>query len=347
MSKYDPPLKRRDPATPPNGEPSSPPRQPEALWELAPGGEWPVEGCHDAAGLLVEGRSGPISRTEIAREALDKLVHHLTLACSWPGDWAQRLDVIGAYRFYVMEFAPRPDVSPYLQVWSEAGDPLLFEVSSGHGYAPTEAYLSAELRESLLDRGFEVGGPAQNYRKRVVVRDEAAIRALAREMLAITVDVFGYDGTSALTFRLHQDSRMDPGRVFRAIQPDDFRRLLERWGIAARFVPTGEPVILARSPGLAFVVAFHVPCPPPFTRFEVATLTTSVKVAGGQASRVAHDVSERLTLGMAVPTSANELTVSLTMFLGRGVAAESLGRQVLGWVEEVREIVKTLPGQEG
>ena len=156
--------------------------------------------------------------------------------------------------------------------------------------------------------------------------------------------VFGYDGTPALTFRLHQDSRMDPGRVFRAIQPDDFRRLLERWGIAARFVPTGDPVIQARSPGLAFMVEFHLPCPPPFTRFEVATLTTSVEVAAGQASRVAHDVSDRLTLGMAVPTSANELTVSLTMFFGRGVAAESLRRQVLGWVEEVREIVKTLPG---
>ena len=133
------------------------------------------------------------------------LVHHLTVACSWPRDWAQRLDVIGAYRFYVIEFAPRPDVTLYLQVWSEAGDALLFEVSSGHGYAPTEAYLSEELRESLLGRGFEVGGPAQNYRKKVVIDGELAIRALAREMLAIAVDVFGYDGTSALTFRLHQD----------------------------------------------------------------------------------------------------------------------------------------------
>ena len=334
-------LKHQGPATPRNGEPSSPGAAP---WELSPGGEWPVEGRHDATGRLVEARSGPVSRREIAREALDKVVHHLTLACSWPGDWAQRLDVIGAYRFYVMAFAPRPDVTLYLQVWSEAGDPLLFEVSSGHGWAPTEAYLSEELRESLLGRGFEVGGPAQNYRKTLVIDGELAIRALAREMLAIAVDVFGYDGTSALTFRLHQDSRMDPGGVFRAIQPDDFRRLLERWGIVARFVPTGEPVIQARSPGLAFMVQFHVPCPPPFATFEVVTLTTSLEVAAGQASRVAHDVSERLTHGMAVPTSANELTVSLTMFFGRGVAAESLGRQVLGWVEEVREIVKTLPG---
>ena len=182
MSNEAPYLKHQGPATPRNGEPSSQGRPP---WELAPGGEWPVEGRHDATGQLVEGRSGPMSRKEIAREALDKLVHHLTLACSWPRDWAQRLDVIGAYRFYVMAFAPRPDVTLYLQVWSEAGDPLLFEVSSGHGWAPTAAYLSEELRESLLGRGFEVGGPAQNYRKRVVIDGESAIRALAREMLAI------------------------------------------------------------------------------------------------------------------------------------------------------------------
>jgi hypothetical protein len=181
----------------------------------------------------------------------------------------------------------------------------------------------------------------------VVIDGELAIRALAREMLAIAVDVFGYDGTSALTFRLHQDSRMDAGRVFRAIQPDDFRRLLERWGIAARFVPTGEPVIQTRSPGLAFMVRFHVPCPPPFEKFEVVTLTTSIKVAGGQASRLALDVNARLMLGIALPISPNELTLSLTMVVGGGVASESLCRQVLGWVEEVREIVMTLPGQEG
>jgi len=35
------------------------------------------------------------------------------------------------------------------------------------------------------------------------------------------------------------------------------------------------------------------------------------------------------------------------MVVGGGVAPENLGGQVLGWVEKVREIVKTLPGQEG
>ena len=71
------------------------------------------------------------------------------------------------------------------------------------------------------------------------------------------------------------------------------------------------------------------------------------EVAAGQASRLTHDVNARLMLGKAVPISPNELTLSLTMVVGGGVAPESLGRQVLGWVEEVREIVKTLPGQEG
>ena len=126
MSNKAASLKRRGPVAPRDGEPSSGQMVSGAApWELAPGGEWPVEGRHDATGRLVEARSGPVSRKEIAREALDKLVHHLTLACSWPDDWAQRLDVIGAYRFYVMEFAPRPDVTLYLQVWSEAGDALL------------------------------------------------------------------------------------------------------------------------------------------------------------------------------------------------------------------------------
>jgi len=65
---------------------------------------------------------------------------------------------------------------------------------------------------SLLTRGFEIGGPAGNFRKRVVATEEPAIRAVALEILAVMIDVLRYDGTSALTFRLHQDSRAESGQ---------------------------------------------------------------------------------------------------------------------------------------
>ena len=80
-------------------------------------------------------------------------------------------------------------------------------------------------------------------------------------------------------------------------------------------------------------------------RFEVLTLTTPLDVAAGQAPRLAHDVNARLVLGKALPTSPNELMISLTMAVGGGAAPQNLRGQVLGWVGEVREIVNALPGR--
>ena len=316
-----------------------------APWELAETGEWPVEGRHDASGRLVEGRSKPMTRAEIVREALDKVVHHLTLACTWPRDWTQRMDVVGSYRFYIVEFEPKPGVILYLQVWSEPGDPLLFEVSSGHSHAETEVYLSEDMRESLLGRGFEIAGPAKNFRKKVVVDGKVGVRALAREFLAIVIDALRYDGTSTLKFRLHQDTRSDTARVFRAIQPDDFRRLLERWGIAAQFAPTDEnvPIIHAKNAGVSFAVHFHVPRRPPFSRFEMVTLGTSVDVSKGQASAIADAWNAQSMLGRAVATSPSEITLSSSIVAGGGVEPDNLRRQVLGWLGEVRRLAKAKP----
>src|SRR2546426_334374 len=93
-------MKRQGPAPPRhNGGSSSGSSQtprPGAPWELAAGGELPVEGSLYATGEFLAGKPNPISSTVLRRVALDKIVHHLTLTCSSPRDRAQRLDVVGA-----------------------------------------------------------------------------------------------------------------------------------------------------------------------------------------------------------------------------------------------------------
>lgn len=299
----------------------------------------PVEGRYDGRGVLAEGSPRGASRPDIVRQVLEKLTQQLSLVCEWPADFAERIDVVGAYRFFNLEFAPRDQVSLYLQLWSEPGDPLLFEVSSGHQHAPTAGYLTQQMRDALLGRGFEIGGAAQNFRKKVVVSAKNAIRTLGREMLAITVEVLGYDGKVPLTFQMHQDSRLEPGRLFRGIQPDDFRRLLERWGIAAKFTSDGQPVINARSAGVRFVVKFHAACAPPFSRFEIVTFESGIEVKG-EATRIANEINASLTTGRAVAVVPQRVALSLTLVAGGGVAPDNLRRQVLGWVEQVRKIVK-------
>lgn len=92
----------------------------------------PVEGRYDSRGILAQALEGGTTRSNITRQVLAKLVDQLSLVCTWPTDSAERVDVVGSYRFFILEFAPQERVSLYLQLWSEPGDSLLFEVSSGH-----------------------------------------------------------------------------------------------------------------------------------------------------------------------------------------------------------------------
>jgi hypothetical protein len=299
----------------------------------------PVEGRYDASGRLWDGSPAGANRADIVRHVLEKLTAQLFMVCTWPADCAERTDVVGAYRFFILDFSPREQVSLYLQVWSEPGDPVLFEVSSGYGYAPTEAYLTQTMKEALLGRGFEFRGPAKNFQKKVVVTGRSTIRTLAREMLAIAVDVLGYDGKVPLTFRFHQDSRTEQGRLFRGIQPNDFQRLLERWGITAKFTPDDQPVLNCRSTGLRFVVRFHVECSPSFSLFEIATCDAIVKVKAGQAHGFANEINLQLITGRAIAMPPDSVALSLAIVVGGGVAPENLRRQVLGWAEQARKVI--------
>jgi hypothetical protein len=325
-----------DPSTP-NGE--------KTLWWAPKGVDtMPVEGRFDGQGVLMEATPKPAARDDVFDRALATLAQQVSVVCTWPDDYASRIDVVGAYRFLIVEFAPQDEVTLYLQLWSEPGDPVQFEVSSGHGHAPTSNYLTPQMRDALLGRGFEIGGAAKNFRKEVVAGGHETLQTLSRELLTIAIDVLGYDGSVALTYRLHQDSRLEHGRVFRGIQPHDFRRLLARWGIAAAFTPDGRPVLDARSAGLRFVVGFHVACAPPFSRFELVTLDAGFDVGKGDAARVAGEANARMTLGRAVAISPERILLSHTIVAGGGVTADNLRRQVLGWVEQVRHVIAGTAG---
>ncbi|MDX2168231.1 MAG: hypothetical protein SF182_14245 [Deltaproteobacteria bacterium] len=273
-------------------------------------------------------------RSEIAARALDRMSEHLRMACAWPPAGIERAAAIGDYRFYIVEFSPAPDVEIYLQIWSEPGDPVLFEVSSGYAHGPTAAYLTPRMHDALMGRGFAPGDAQHNFRKRLPVEGRADEQALAREILAILSEVLGYDGRSALRFRLHQGSRTESTHGFTAMQPGDFLRLLHDWGVAADLANGDAPVIHANAAGVLFAAHFERPQPPPFTRFEVVVLASALRGPRPRAGAL----NRRLRLGRAIQRSAEEVLITLPLLIGGGVTAGNLQRQVQTWIDDLREV---------
>jgi hypothetical protein len=98
---------------------------------------------------------------------------------------------------------------------------------------------------------------------------------------------------------------------------------------SAKFTSDGKPVILARSGSVRFVVRFQIPCPEPFTRFEVVTLEAPMKVRGAPAITLANEINSQLTSGRAWAPSSDQIVLSVDLIVGGGVAANNFHRQVL------------------
>ena len=175
---------------------------------------------------------------EAARAAArDRVAAVVARTCDWGEpvtDWH-----VGDHRFLVLDFSPKKDVGLYVQLWTEPGDAVLVEASSGAWNPPTRPYVQAPQRAALRNRGFRVGGRARNYQKSWTLTPAADARALAEELVFILVDVFGYRAQVPLEMTYCAGARTVEGRLFTALAVDDVKRML---GIAGCRVVDAEPV---------------------------------------------------------------------------------------------------------
>ena len=168
--------------------------------------------------------------------AIDRVAAVVARTCEW-GEPMTDWDV-GDFRFLVLDFGPRKDVSLYVQIWTEPGEPVLIEACSGAWNPTARPYVRAPQRAALRKLGYAVGGRARNYRKHWTLSPLADARALAEELLSILVEIFGYRGQRPLGMVYCSEGRSEPGRVFPALAVDDVKRML---GIAGCQVVDAEP----------------------------------------------------------------------------------------------------------
>ena len=186
---------------------------------------------------LVPRAAARLGPDEARAHLIERVAAVVARTCEW-GEYAEEWDV-GDYRFLVLDFGPKKDVSLYVQIWTEPGEPVLVEACSGAWNPTARPYVKGPQRAALRKLGYRVGGRARNYQKHWTLSPLSDARALADELVSILVQVFGYRGQQPLEATYCSEGRSEAGRVFPALAIDDMKRML---GMAGCRVVDAEPI---------------------------------------------------------------------------------------------------------
>ncbi len=281
---------------------------------------------------LFAGRKKPMSRVELMRALAPAFASWIKATCLWDDTAA-----IGDYRFGILATKVAPRVHVYVQFWSEPGEPVLWEVSSGHWNPPTDKWLAGERSERIEAMGFEIGGQAENFHREVVVQTAAEATRIARSVVDIFYHCFDYRGLSPIEAHLAYESRGEPALAYDSFSPEDLIKILEAcdFRLTAMDGDDHMPIIRAVRGGLETTITCvqrvddeHL--------YRHALLTADVEVPP--------DIAAAVT-GAAVPLvdgAPNVITLGTTLMFDGGVTVGWVVRRLEDWDAMMRSSQTTV-----
>ncbi len=284
----------------------------------------------DDEGPLLAGGTQFLAPQAILEQALPALTEHLERVAWWPQADCGTGWQIGDFSFCVLEFPAADAALLYAQVWSEPGEAVLVEVSSGAWSPPAGDHISEAKREALLNRGFETGGRAGNYRKLIHLETKADCRKLARELLAVLTECLGYDGRSPLNYKLHLGQRTRPARVFESLTFDDFGRLLRTCGFAIEPIDEDSREAYRTTGQPRFVAALKCESDEHAGHFSGITLSIFARLAPAVSMAVEQELKGNLSFAQVFIDGDGDLCMRQNVFVAGGVT-ESYLRHMLGF----------------
>jgi len=299
----------------------------------------------EESGTLVEPKRTGHAPAAILAQCESALLAHLRAACLWPDRQRNRTWRIGDYALYVLDFSPAVGSEAYLQFWSEPDeDGVIVHVSWGGRRWRGNKKGGARRREQLLERGFEAGSNAGNFRKIVAARNAKDLRAVVREAVAILCEVLGYDGRVPLTFRLNLGTRLRREPVFDAISPGDLAKLMRRWGFAAEVDHHDDDhnLITSSVGDQPFFIAFVGEHPEGSHEYGMVELRTYFAFEGGMPEGLSNAINQNFVTVKASLDEEGDLIVQDAILLHGGVTEASLALSFGIWKQTIEEILKGL-----
>ena len=297
---------------------------------------------HGAEGTLLAAGVAALTPPAALERVLEAVTDHVERVCSWPRSGQGSSWTIGDYSFYVLQFAAVEGALLYAQLWSEPDEGVLFEVSSGAWNPPAGEYISAAQREALLNRGFETGGRAGNYRKVIQLERAVGCRTLARELIGVLTECLGYDGRAALDYKLHLGRRTRTAQVFGTLTYDDFGRLLKSWGLAIEPLDSADRTawrITGEYPFIARLMGETKEGSGEYEGFKLsvfATLSPAVRIS------VERDLQQRLPFSRVYIDEDEDVVVSQLVFLGLGVTEAHMRQLMQFWRQALVQVAEAV-----
>ena len=324
-------------------------------WLAADGAPWRP---FDDKGVLVAGRPARAKVRPARAELFDRdcerqLFKHLKTACLWPARDRDKTWRLGDYSSYVLEFTARDFVSVSLKFWSEPDErtssgTVCFAVSSSAWDHAEGSAIDVTRTEMLRDHGFEVarrGNGEDQFKKVLLVPGGRAVRALAREAIAILWKVLDYDGATPLEFHLHLGTRLSAGFTFDGICATDLLKLMQRWGFAAAELEerAGQaPLIKSMVQDQPFLVAFVGEKHDSRGEYGMIGLRTFMRFEGGVPDDLTNAINTSFATVKASVDEDGDLVVQTPIILHGGVTADNLEMCFKVWRETLEEISQGL-----
>jgi hypothetical protein len=313
-----------------------PPADFEALPPLEPHGAAKLDGTLCCGGTQTQ------SRQRIFDIVMPSLTHLIRQATDW-GEAPEDESRLGDFRFLILSLPTSDGIDPYVQLWSEPRGNVIIEVGPGDRPDPKLQEFANGIREELLDRGFEIGGNANNFRKELPLPTGADAARFAREMISIVVDVLGYDGIADLGCRFEQSSCLSEGHVLSGISRYTLRVLLEAWGLRPTIPAEETDVLEARNLYQKIQVQLFCPQAQRKNHFWEVHCSASVTLRPDRAAALVDKVNGRPYLLKAYSLAGGtetEQEVRLTqgINLAGGVTPNHIRDQMFEFLEWVRKL---------
>lgn len=91
---------------------------------------------HSRSLILFTGLGEARTYGEILDACLPAIARHLQSVCVWSPKGESEAWGMGEFSYFILEFRPDEQTPLYVQVWSEADEALIVEVSSGQANPP-------------------------------------------------------------------------------------------------------------------------------------------------------------------------------------------------------------------
>lgn len=279
---------------------------------------------------------------ELATHGVEGIAKHIEEIAWWPESARGEIWDIGDFSFYILQFEIEGELR-YVQLWSEPGENLLIEVSSGAWGPSRQPTLPPAAVTALLNRGFEVGGKARNHCKQLPPLQSAEdSQRVAREMLGLITECLGYDGQASLDYKLSLGRRTRTAQVFDRLSFDDLGRLLRSWDVIATPIEAAKRNAYRCTTESRFVASLQIEREDAPGEYGVLTFVAHWSDHADLLASADAELRRALPFARNYIDDEGDLTLIFGVTLYGGVTAEHLRRTLELWLLGMKQVRETI-----